>query len=1352
LSEPTPVRRRSWWKLFGLFCIVSVVVLSLLGWYVTTDSFQQAVRRRVVAALEKVTGGRAEIGQLHSIPFRLRVDVRDLIIHGREAADQAPYLRIDRLQAEVKIISILSTEIGLHSLVLEHPVVHIIVYPDGSTNQPAPAVSRSPGKNTTEELFSLSVSHIEVQHGELLWEEKRIPLELDARDIALMLRYSFLRRQYQTSLVVGSARTRFRQYAPFTWRAEASLVLARDHADVSVLNVASGKSEIHFSGHLQDFRNPQVSGDYHGALDLAELAALVRQKEVRKGTARIEGKGSWNLRDFSIQGTLLAKDIEWSNGRLKTQNGSVGAAFSVTSERLHVSSIKASLFGGELQGEADVTNWQASPQPHPLPSRPRMAGQVSNTGPQRGSVRLLLAGFPLAPAITVVSTSKVPLDQLNLSGFASGNLEMLWVGPIRSAETRVNLNIVPPKQPAPGQLAVRGQVAGVYRGSRDELQLDQFHLNTPASEITASGNLSSTSSLKVAATSHDMKEWAPLLQAAYGSGDLPFTIHGWANFNGLVTGRLSFMQVNGNLEVYDFETALPANDHRPSQMIHWDALTATVQYSSKNFSARNGTLIHGRTTVRFDASSTMVAGVSQASSPIALRLDLRNADVAEIAHLAGSSRPLAGVADLTFNASGTRAQPHGEGRIEIRDATIYGAPVPFVRSDLRLSDNELQFSNVAASVYDAPLSGTAAVNISSKEFRLNLSGRDLGLVHFPKLQTSRFMVEGRVDFTAKASGTPEQPSVEAHIHFRDLVFNKERAGDLYLDAVTRGRQLSIQGHTNFEKADLKIQGTVGMENDFPADLDLSFQHLDVDALLNIYLPGKITGHSTLAGTLALHGPLRNPRQMKMSANLDSFDAEIAHVRLQNAEPVRFEVADQVLRIESFHLSGSGTDFTAHGRAQFAEPRALDIRLDGTVNMALLQTINPKISARGMLGLNLTAGGTVSAPVLQGRLEVKNTFVSHNDFPSGLSDLNGILLFDQNRVQIENLNGTTGGGTIALTGFGSYQNGVVLMDIGATANGVRLRYPPGVSSTANANLRLTGSSNSAVLSGDVVVTKLGVTPGFDFGAYLERSKRSIAVTGADNLESRLRLDVHVVTTPELQMQTAIAKLTGNADLRIRGTADRPVAVGRVSANEGGEISFNGTKYHLERGEVSFSNPAKTEPIIDVQAATRVRDYDITVNISGDVTKSNGLKATWHSEPPLPEADVIALLALGRTREESAALQGSGASGFGGQASNLLINEALNTAVSSRVQRLFGVSRIKIDPQGLTSQTNIVRGPQVTIEQQVASNLTITYSTNVSVASQQIIQVEYNITRNVSIVALRDQNGVVSFDLKIRRRKR
>jgi len=120
-----------------------------------------------------------------------------------------------------------------------------------------------------------------------------------------------------------------------------------------------------------------------------------------------------------------------------------------------------------------------------------------------------------------------------------------------------------------------------------------------------------------------------------------------------------------------------------------------------------------------------------------------------------------------------------------------------------------------------------------------------------------------------------------------------------------------------------------------------------------------------------------------------------------------------------------------------------------------------------VGVNLNASGTLSQPVLQGRLEVKNTFVSHNDFPSGLSDLNGVLIFDRNRIQIESLGGTTGGGAVALTGSATYQSGALLLDLGATAHDVRLRYPPGVSSTANADFRLTGSTNAALLSGDVL---------------------------------------------------------------------------------------------------------------------------------------------------------------------------------------------------------------------------------------------------------------------------------------------
>ena len=50
------------------------------------------------------------------------------------------------------------------------------------------------------------------------------------------------------------------------------------------------------------------------------------------------------------------------------------------------------------------------------------------------------------------------------------------------------------------------------------------------------------------------------------------------------------------------------------------------------------------------------------------------------------------------------------------------------------------------------------------------------------------------------------------------------------------------------------------------------------------------------------------------------------------------------------------------------------------------------------------------------------------------------------------------------------------------------------------------------------------------------------------------------------------------------------------------------------------------------------------------------------------------------------------------------------------------------------------------------MTVTYITDVAQSAQQVIQVEYNVNKNVSLVAVRDQFGVVSLDVRIRKRKR
>jgi translocation and assembly module TamB len=399
---------------------------------------------------------------------------------------------------------------------------------------------------------------------------------------------------------------------------------------------------------------------------------------------------------------------------------------------------------------------------------------------------------------------------------------------------------------------------------------------------------------------------------------------------------------------------------------------------------------------------------------------------------------------------------------------------------------------------------------------------------------------------------------------------------------------------------------------------------------------------------------------------------------------------------------------------------------------------------------LSLAGTVRDPLPQGTIDIKNGTANYAGVPSGLSDLNGRLVFTRDRVQIEQLTGHAGGGTLEFKGEARNYNQQLSFNLAAIGKDVRLRYPPGVSSMASAELRWAGTKSASTISGDVLLTRLAVTPGFDFSSYLERSRQTGAITSANSPLYNVKLDVAVRTAPELQMKTAVARLSGDADLKLRGSLARPSVLGRADILEG-DATFNGIKFRLERGDITFANPIAIEPQVNLQATTHVRNYDLDVTVTGTPDRLN---VNYRSEPPLPKSDIIALLALGRTSEESEQLQQqSGQTPFNDVASNLIINQAINSTVGNRMQRLFGVSRIKIDPQGFTTENNpTARGPQITIEQEFANNLSLTYSTNVSQSSQQIIQGEYYINRNLSVQGTRDQNGVVSFDVRIRRRKK
>jgi translocation and assembly module TamB len=890
---------------------------------------------------------------------------------------------------------------------------------------------------------------------------------------------------------------------------------------------------------------------------------------------------------------------------------------------------------------------------------------------------------------------------------------------------------------------------GIYRVASDDLELARLDLATRASQLHANGRLAASSSLQLSAATSDLNELQPLIAALHGPNRLPIALHGSAHFAGVATGKVSSASLAGHLQVQDFDSIIPATDRAPEQDVHWDSLAADIQLAPRALAVRHATAIHGDTSAHFDLSASLSNGVFNPGDTFTANLNLENADIGEVEALAGYDYPVSGGANLALQASGTRAQPHAEGHVQINNAIAYGQPIRQFNADLRWNQGQASLNNIQLDYFDSHASGGAAYEPATRSYHFNLTGENFDFTRIPRLQASRIPVEGRVDFTVLGSGTPEAPNINAKITVRDLTLDRERVGNLHINAVTEGELLHVTAQSDFEHAEFDLNGTVRPRENFPVDATLRFNHLDLDSIFREYLNGRVTGHSALTGEIQVRGPLRTPRDLTVAADLEGLDVTVEDVSIKNQGPVRLSMSQEIARLEQFHVVGENTDFSAHGTVALSGGYDLDLAGEGHLNLQLIQSLNSNFTSSGAVDVSMTVTGPVADPLLQGRVNISHGALAYADLPSGLSDMNGSLVFNKNRLQIESLTAHTGGGILTLSGGATTYQGQINFDFSANAQDVRLRYPAGVSSTANADLRFYGNREASTLSGDVTVTKLAITPGFDFAAYAASSSQSVVVPPATSPLYRVKLDLHVVTAPDLQMQTAIARLSGDADLRLRGTAAKPALLGRIEVLEG-EINFNGAKYRLERGEVLFQSPVSIKPVLDLQASTRVRDYDITVSVNGDTSKPLSIK--YRSDPPLPEADIVALIAVGQTREQSQQLAQSNNTAFSQTASNLILTEALNSTVSNRVQRLLGVSKIKIDPQGLNTETNPTRGPQVTIEQQIANNFTLTYSQNVSQASQQIIQGEYYIRKDVSIVGTRDQNGVVSFDVKIRKRKK
>ena len=1005
-------------------------------------------------------------------------------------------------------------------------------------------------------------------------------------------------------------------------------------------------------------------------------------------------------------------------------------------------------------------------------------------------------------------TAPKDYGDLGFDTAVSGPVKVEWGGPAtdvsRTVVVDAQLALSPTgvkRRNALSDIPVNGDLVARYDGNNQTVGITRLALRTPQSTLSANGTLGVATgdrltALNVDLSLRDLGEYDQLLQTLQltgngkkGAAAIPIALHGSAQFHGTAHGEIAKLDVKGHLEANNLEllrgevssastTPPPANlitvakgstpyaapAPAPTD-IHIDSLVADAEYTPAGLAVASSTIKQGSAVLHLAGSFKPRAVVKHKVTSYVwddgtatdIKVQLGNASVTDVLTIAGQQQkiPVTGTINVDAHAQGTFGALNGSGSIALVNGVAYGEPYQSVNVDLAVQGQDFEASRINLMLHGMTIAGNGGYDLTTKKLHAHIQGNNLQLSKFTTIQKQNLNADGVISLLVDANGTVEQPGLKADVKLANLVVQGKPIGEADINAHSEGSEVYYALRSTLIGTPVTADGQTNLTGDYQTQAKLTIASLDVARPLALFQPGGLDAHSNISGVISVSGPAKTPMSLTGSAQFNNFSVSSQGLTFQSAGPLTLGLRNGLATLDSVHITGPDTDLHAGGTAQIfgaINPKTkqpdsssgkLDVKLDGSVSMALAHTFDPDLITSGKVVFSVAAGNVIADPALTGKIDVQNVNVAIEGIPNGLSQMNGSLVFNEDRLNVQSLTAMTGGGQLKLGGFLTYRNGVYA-DLTATGDVVRVRYA-GLSATSNTNLRLQGNAQSALLSGTVLLTRFGIGADVDFAAFASQGGVQ-APPDPTAPSNKIRMDVHVTSSPQLDFQNSYAKLAGTVDLTVRGTVAEPTVLGRIQITDG-SATFAGTKYSLQRGDIYFTNPVRIDPVIDLDATARVENYDVTIGLHGTTAS---LQPTYRSEPPLSEADIFSLLALGRTQEESQLYSEQQTAAGTDPTTSSLLGGALNATVGSRASKLFGGASVKIDPSYVGTLGN--SSARITVSQQLSRQIQVTYATNVNSSAEQLIAVQYQLTENSSIVVQRDETGVFSIVYKIRKRYR
>ncbi len=291
-------------------------------------------------------------------------------------------------------------------------------------------------------------------------------------------------------------------------------------------------------------------------------------------------------------------------------------------------------------------------------------------------------------------------------------------------------------------------------------------------------------------------------------------------------------------------------------------------------------------------------------------------------------------------------------------------------------------------------------------------------------------------------------------------------------------------------------------------------------------------------------------------------------------------------------------------------------------------------SKGTMELSASVSGTVGEPLFAGTAGVQEAELYVPAAGIRIADINAEAQFDGQQLNLSTLRMTSAGGTISgqgnldLLGWSpdSYH-------LSLSGEGFQLINLSDLAVQISPELVIDGNFDTIRVRGKLILPQVMIEE--QTRTQVVQNSPDLVIVDRQGTQRRTTafrhdIDVNLILGEQVLLDVAGLQARIAGSLRLFSDAQQSIAAQGQLNVERGRFSTYGVSLDIERGDLYFAGVPLQYPTLDILAIRRAGEVRAGVRVTGTPQEP---QISLYSEPPMPDADVLSYVVLGRPLDSS-----------------------------------------------------------------------------------------------------------------------